>query len=162
MPAVICPSCHRPLPAPNTEAGCYVVCPKCAEAVLVAAKPEKDAEAALAAGPPEPLPEPEAPPLPRPARFGVAAVALGLLAVMLLCVPVLGYYAAVSLSGAGLLVGLWGLGASLAPGGAARGGSGAGGAAPVAGFLKPARDFPLAGIAACLLALVLALLPWLT
>jgi hypothetical protein len=98
-------------------------------------------------------------PLPPSARLGVAALALGLVSVMVLCLPVLGY-AAIGLSGVGLLLGLGGLyrAAVLADAGAYAHAAGA--ARTSARFGERRWDFPLAGVAACLLTLTLALLPW--
>jgi hypothetical protein len=100
-----------------------------------------------------PSPSPAAEPLPRPARLGVAALALGLVSVLVLCLPVVGYVSPF-LSGLGLLLGLAGLFGALTPSS-----SPASGADPVRRFGTRAWDYPLAGVAACLLALGLALLP---
>jgi hypothetical protein len=73
---------------------------------------------------------------------------LGTLSVLVLCLPYVGY-AALGLSGVGLLVGLAGLVSAYLRG------------APAGGLAQRDRRFPLAGIAACLLALALTLLPFL-
>jgi hypothetical protein len=116
-------------------------------------------EAVTEAAAAQPPPSPEVPtPLPGSARLGVAALALGLLAVLVLCLPFLGYVSPI-LSGLGLLLGLAGLLAAQVKG------TGsyplAGGAALAPRFGGRARDYPLAGVGVCLLALALALLPFL-
>jgi hypothetical protein len=88
----------------------------------------------------------------------MASVALGLLSVMVLCLPFVGV-AAVGLSGLGVLLGLSGLFKSFGQG-AARLGGPAGGAGGVRRFGEGTRDFPLAGVGVCLLALALTILPW--
>jgi hypothetical protein len=75
----------------------------------------------------------------RPKELGVTALVLALLAVMTLCLPLVGLVA-VPLSGLGLLLGLRGLCLALWRG-------------------DPARLYPLAGGACSLLVLLLALLP---
>jgi hypothetical protein len=83
-------------------------------------------------------------------RLGVVALMLGLASVAVLCVPLLGY-ASFVLSGLGLLLGLWGLVRSLGrDAGVAKG--------PTGGR---ALTYPLAGALVCLVALLLALLPFL-
>jgi hypothetical protein len=79
---------------------------------------------------------------------------LGTFSVLVLCLPFVGY-AALGLSGIGLLVGLWGLVIACL----------GGGSAPPGGlrsrrFGERGYDYPLAGIGMCLLALALALLPF--
>ena len=75
-----------------------------------------------------------------------------------LCLPVVGLYGAVALSGAGLVAGLCVLV------GALRGGPGQprrplAGAGVARGFGARAVDLPLAGVGVCAAALALALLP---
>jgi hypothetical protein len=87
----------------------------------------------------------------------VLSLFLGALSILVLCLPFIGY-AALGLSSAGLLVGLWGLlRASSAEAGEGR--ALFGGAGGSRHFGQRQQDYPLAGIAACLLALVLALFP---
>ena len=86
--------------------------------------------------------------LPFPARLGALSMLLGVLSVLVLCLPYVGY-AALGLSGVGLLLGLWGLASACLSG--ARSG----------GIRQPEKSYPLGGVAACLLALVLALIPFL-
>jgi hypothetical protein len=95
--------------------------------------------------------------LPLSARLGIVALALGLSAVLVLCLPVVGY-AALGLSSVGLVLGLGGLVQSLQERGVRRGGAGGGGASFPFGTHPVA--VPLAGAAACLAALALALVPW--
>lgn len=161
---VACPACHQRLRVPENLAGNRVTCPRCGAAVSVPLPEESPEEAAAAAahaagaaargaeggavGDLE-----HAPPA---TRMGVVALGLGLLAVLVLCVPLLGY-ASFALSGLGLLVGLWGLARSLRRG---AGEDPAGG--PRAGRLGGrVLSYPLAGTLACLVALLLALLPFL-
>jgi hypothetical protein len=153
MPAAACPSCGRPLRVPEHLAGRQVLCPACGEIV-----PGPTRQAVSPEAPADDRPDRgarAAPPWPLPARLGVTSLALGLASVPVLCVPVVGY-AALALSGLGLLLALGGLLGALARGARAVPGGGAGGPA---GFGARGWDYPLAGLAACLLALALALLP---
>jgi hypothetical protein len=107
--------------------------------------------------------EPEVPDIadwPWPGRFGVISVGLGLISVLILPVCLLGYLAFI-LSGAGLMLGLAGLVGALQNGESASVPLPAGGAGVARRFGTRAVDFPLAGVVACALALVLALLPFL-
>ena len=167
MLRVSCPVCGRKLRVPDDLAGRRVSCPECEEPVRV--PPGQGGPEAT------PQPAPSADALPLPARLGMASLALGLLSVMVLCLPFVGVVA-VGLSGLGVLLGLAGLftsfrqGAvtpglgllvtSLRQGGAALG-LPTGGAPGVRRFGEGALDYPLAGVGACLLALALAVLPWL-
>ena len=144
MPTIACPCCGHKMRVPDHLAGRRVSCPRCREAVVAPATAS-----------------PGAGPLPLPARLGVAALALGLASVLVLCVPVVGY-ASVALSGAGVALGLAGLLAALAGGRGAPAGPPAGVAGWPRRFGARAWEIPLAGLAACLLALALALLPTLT
>ncbi len=150
MAAVTCPSCRRKLRVPDHLAERLLVCPGCNEAVPV---PNRKAEY-LQLVDNAPPPQGPAPPtagaelLSFPARLGAVAMLLGVLSVLVLCLPYVGY-AALGLSGVGLLLGLWGL-ASAYLGGASSG-----------GVRQPEKSYPLGGVAACLLALALALLPFL-
>jgi hypothetical protein len=90
----------------------------------------------------------------------VVSLFLGTLSILVLCLPFVGY-AALGLSGAGLLVGLWGLFRAFLDGSQAGSTFVAGGAGLFRRFGQRQQDFPLAGNAACLLALALALLPFL-
>lgn len=151
--SVTCFSCRHRFRVPEHRAGRRGLCPHCQHTLRI---PLPDGAKDHAR--PEPgTDEPEVP-LPLSVHLGMAATALGLLSVMVLCLPVIGY-ASVALSGGGLLLGLAALACSLQDGGeyAARRPAGA---APVPALLaSKAPVFPLAGTVACLLALVLALLP---
>jgi uncharacterized paraquat-inducible protein A len=139
--AVACPHCHRKLHVPLGCAGRRGKCPCCQHALRVPAGGATD------------TPTPSV-------RLGVAALVLGLVSVPVLCVPLAGY-ASFVLSGAGLVLGMWGLARSREEKAAGiRYRLAAGGPVPrLLGGRYP--DFPLAGMVACLLGLTLALLPWL-
>jgi hypothetical protein len=79
--------------------------------------------------------------------------------ILALCLPFIGGYASVVLSGVGLLLGLGGLLRSWADGDKALSQSHAGGGKIWGNFGTRARHYPLAGVGACVLALTLALLP---
>jgi len=156
MPTVVCPSCQSKLRVPENGAGQQFICPACNAAV----KPP-DPEAAYLraveqAPPPSPAPASAGQaPLSLPARLGAVSLFLGTLSVLVLCLPFVGY-SAPGFSGIGLLVGLCGLVRALL---------GSGSAPPSASrwrrFGDRGYDYPLAGIGMCLLALALALLPFL-
>ena len=97
---VSCPSCSAKIRVPEELAGRRVTCPRCEDAVRV---PHAD---------PAPAdnfsPLPDEPPLTPSARLGAVSLGLGLLAVLVLCVPFVGY-ASPALSGLGVLLGLGGL-----------------------------------------------------
>jgi hypothetical protein len=174
MPASSCPLCGFELRVPEHLAGRLMVCPGCGELVpgprpdgerglprALAAPPGTERHrltAALHSAAHEQSEPPPEPPFPVPARLGVASLVLGLASILILCVPIVGY-AAVGLSALGLLLGLGGLGGVLAGYGAGRPVLPRNPSASVH-FGERVRDFPLAGIAACLLALGLALLPF--
>lgn len=149
-----CPSCHRQVKVPERLAGHRVTCPRCGEVLPVPL--------------PEPLPEaaPPSPPdaeetldaLPRYGRVGVVSLGLGLLSVLIVCVPLVGY-ASLALSSLGLLLGLVALldftrarfgGHGLRP---------ATGGRLMCGYDTRALNYALAGTGASLVALVLTLLP---
>ena len=110
---VACPACRQKLRVLEGLAGGQVPCPRCGEAVIVPLPdrpPEKAPGQAAVAAPSSPGGRvagdlEHAPPA---ARLGVVALVLGLAAVLVLCVPLLGY-ASFVLGGLGLLLGLWGL-----------------------------------------------------
>jgi hypothetical protein len=99
-------------------------------------------------------------PLTLAARLGAAALALGLLAVLVLCLPLVGY-ASLILSGGGLVLGLWGVARSVHEDAGAVGNLLGGPEEAPASPSRPTLTYPLAGVLACLLALSLALLPFL-
>ncbi len=164
MPAVVCPSCRKKLHPPARLAGRRVTCPKCDE-VFVLPDDLQDSEEELAAKTPEPEPEPEAEPaiedmpLPASARLGIVSLILGVASILFLCLPFIGGYASIGLSGIGLLLALGGLLRTWTDGDEALSLSHAGGTKFWGSFGARARDYPLAGVGACVLALMLALLP---
>jgi hypothetical protein len=85
---------------------------------------------------------------------------LGLVSILITCLPFVGSVSPL-LSGLGLMLGFGGLFCSLRHGGERAVPLFAGGSQASSGFGARARDYPLAGTVACLLALVLVLLPWL-
>jgi hypothetical protein len=99
--------------------------------------------------------------MPASARLGIAAMALGVFSLPILCIPFVGS-ASLAVSAVGLLLGGWGLLKARHEGAGRPGGAPAGGAQVWYGFGARAVDFPLAGMAACLLALVLGLWPLLS
>jgi hypothetical protein len=166
MPRIVCPSCRKKLHPPEDLAGRRVMCPRCDAVIAVPTELVKAVEEAEKKGtatgettsPNEDLPFPAA------ARLGITAMVLGMVSIFSLCLPLFGYLA-IGLSSIGLLLGLGGLyrarteGESLPP--AIAGGVGIWG-----GFGTRVRDYPLGGVAVCLLALLFASLPlliqWLT
>lgn len=156
MPVVVCPSCRKKLRPPDHLAGRRVTCPRCEAVLTVPLLPDSSAEV------PTDLPaaetEVEEPPLPPAARFGVLALALGCISVLIMCLPFVGY-ASIVLSGVGLPLGLWGLLRARLEGNEVLCRTLRGGAGTAGGFGSRARHYPLAGTAVCLLALALALLP---
>ena len=149
MATVTCPSCHRKLRVPDQLAERLLICPGCNEAVPV---PNRKAEYLRlvdnASSPPGPAPSAAGEELlPFPARLGALSMLLGVLSVLVLCLPYVGY-AALGLSGVGLLIGLWGLASAYLSG------------AHFGGIRRPEKSYPLGGVAACLLALALALIPF--
>jgi hypothetical protein len=158
MPAVRCPSCRKKVRVPDHLAGRKVTCPRCDEVLVVPVElPESVEETTVP--PEEETPQEE--PLPTSARAGIVALALGCVSVMIMCVPIVGYISIV-LSAAGLPLGLWGLHRSRMDGTQTLSRT-LTGAAPTEGglgsFGTRAQHYPLAGVGACLIALVLALLP---
>jgi hypothetical protein len=135
-----------------------VTCPKCEHVIVIPLEvPEPVAEKTPAPDPSSPVPE-EA--LPVSVRLGLVALLLGLGSILILCLPFLGGYASIGLSSAGLLVALCGLFQARSDGsGTPMPSPAAGGARIGSGFGARTHHFPLAGLAACLLSLLLALLP---
>ncbi len=157
MPRIVCPSCRKKLHPPENLAGRRVMCPRCDAVITVPTELVQAVEEAekrgTAAGettsPSEDLPFPAA------ARMGITAMILGTASIFSLCL--LGSLS-IGLSSIGLLLGLGGLyrarreSESLPP--AIAGGVGIWG-----GFGTRVRDYPLGGVAVCLLALLFASLP---
>jgi hypothetical protein len=129
----MCPRCEQVLEAPAsglsmdaTDAGGNLV---------------NDSSGTMAANAPDPV--------------GAMSSALGLMAVLILCIPYLGY-AGFLFSGAGLLIGLWGL---LNPKRTALQRRAADIFTPSSPWQAKGLTHPLVGIGICLFALFLALLP---
>jgi hypothetical protein len=159
--AVACPSCKRKLHVPEKFAGRRVTCPHCGDGVRVPRLEEALEEAVANVPAPAQDAAETADQLPLSGRLGVAALALGLLSVMVLCVPVAGYNMSLGLSGLGLVLSLGGLILSLWEGTRWVGGPRTPGV-EVPFLPRRVLSFPLLGAAACLLALTLALLPFMT
>jgi hypothetical protein len=115
-------------------------------------------EEVAASSTPEEETEPEQPPLPRSARVGIISMILALVAILVMCLPVIGGYASLVLSALGLPTGLWGLLLTRTQGGGSLSYSQVGGGI-WAGFGTRAEHYPLAGIVASLLAMALSLVP---
>ncbi|HEY7311385.1 MAG TPA: hypothetical protein VH643_18635 [Gemmataceae bacterium] len=156
MPEVVCPTCCKKLRPPDRLAGRRVTCPRCEAILTVPLSTDSDEQI------PTDLPavdlEPEDPPLPKSARFGIIALFLGCISILIMCLPIVGY-ASLILSSVGVLVALWGLLRAHYEGNEMIYRSTPGGAGIVGSFGKRARDYPLAGVVVCLLALVLAIVP---
>lgn len=158
---VTCPSCGKRLRIPNHLTGRQTMCPGCNDFIAVPRAGSSPLEQRKGGGGGPALalaPESEEAALPWHGRLGLLSALVGLLAVPVLCLPVVGY-AAPALSGLGLLAGLTALtGAWLdeppTPAPAAPGTAGA----PRTFGARP-TDFPLAGVAACLAGLALTLVP---
>jgi hypothetical protein len=158
MAELACPSCRKKIHPPDHLAGRRVTCPRCNAVVVV---PSELAQAVEEACTKQTLPAdeaPEAPPFPTSARLGAVALALGSTAILILCLPVIGYLST-GLSGIGLLLGFIGLVRSRKDSGETLPPLVVSGAGQSSGFGARARDYPLAAVAMCLLALILALVP---
>jgi hypothetical protein len=159
--AVVCRGCKRDIPVPEGQAGRWFMCPHCNETLFVpgpgdppAADP--DHGDARQPGPAEPAGADSFSPAD---RLGVAALFLGTVSILILCIPFLGY-GALALTSAGLTLGLGGLfkarqdrPRSPRPRARRARRRGRPGEYPV--------NYPLIGILACLIALALELLPFL-
>jgi hypothetical protein len=158
MPEIVCPSCRKKLRPPARLAGRRVTCPRCDEVLTVPVEASDSDENLFAAV--ETTPSIEEEPLPLSARLGMGALVLGLASILMLCLPFIGGYASLGLSGMGLLVALSGLVQARTDGSGTLSQSVSGGGVGIwGGFGTRARDYPLAGVGACLFALFLALLP---
>ncbi len=156
MPEVVCSHCRKKIHPPDRLAGRRVTCPRC-EAVLTVPllldSSEEIATDTLAAET-----EAQDPPMPLSARMGIVALVLGCVSVLIMCLPIIGY-ASIVLSGVGLPMGLWGLFRARMEGNGMLCRSLTGGVGVAGRFGSRPRDYALAGIVACLLALTLSLLP---
>jgi len=162
---VKCPSCGRGLSIPDHLSGRPTVCPWCSDSVPVPPADLSPEEEAVLGTAPAPAPIPDLPgtdlrDLPKPSRLGALSAGLGLASVLILCLPFVGY-AAIGLSGVGLVLGLYALALARRDGTPATPATAPGGAAGH-GLGARAVDWPLAGVAACLVGLGLALWPLLT
>lgn len=158
MSVVVCSSCRKKLRVPDHLAGRRVTCPRCDEVIQVPVEYDSPPEEEAAAPIPEEEAEPEAPPLPPSARFGIVSLLLALASILVMCLPLIGGYASIALSGLGLPLGLWGLLLNRAEGNGTLSYAQVG-AGIWAGFGTRAQHYPLAGILASLLALALTVLP---
>jgi hypothetical protein len=156
MPVVVCPTCRKKLRPPDRLAGRRVTCPRCEAVLTVPLEPDSSLD--IPTNLPAPETVPEDPPLPASVRFGIVALLLGCFSILSLCVPFVGYISLV-LSSIGLPVAAWGLLRARMEGNDMLHPSANGGTGIVGNFGTRTRDYPLAGLVACLLALVLALLP---
>jgi hypothetical protein len=157
MPKIACHSCHKKIRIPEHLANHQFMCPHCNTAIVVPTglvKAVKEAVRVTSTSSNQDQPFPLA------ARLGILSLVLGMISFFLLCAPV-GSYLSISLSSVGLLLGLGGLflahteRESLPP-------SIAGGVGLWGGFGTRVRDYPLAGMVACFIALLLSLLPTLS
>jgi hypothetical protein len=155
MPEVTCPSCRKKIHPPERLAGRRVVCPRC-EAVLVV--PAELAKAVEEAAQTESSPPIEDHPFPPSARLGMLSIGLGLASILIMCLPLIGYLSYV-MSSIGLLLGLGGLYRSRTDSEPLPPQAVGGGVGIWSGFGTHSRDYPLAGVAACLIALLLSMLP---
>jgi hypothetical protein len=160
MPAVACPLCGRRVRVPRQLAGRQVVCPGCNE--IIPGPAAQEAEAAVPAADPaaEDGANPSTPRLPLAARLGIASLSLGVASVMVLCLPFIGYMA-LGLSSVGLMLGLAGLYRAAVTAHAGPPSHTTGARKASVPFGQGRWDYPLAGVGACLLALILVVWPFL-
>src|SRR5262245_14456364 len=105
---VLCPSCKRHLHVPEKLAGRRVTCTRCGEAVRVPLPEQPPAEVTKPSLSTKDPPAEAANAATLSTRLGIVALALGLFAILVLCVPVFGYLS-LGLSGIGLMLGVAGL-----------------------------------------------------
>ena len=154
MPKIACLTCHKTIRIPEHLASHRFMCPHCHTAIVVPTQLVKAKNEAVAV---TSTSSTQDRPFPLAARLGILSLVLGMISFFLLCAPV-GSYLSISLSSIGLLLGLGGLfharteSESLPP-------SVASGVGLWGGFGTRVRDYPLAGIVACFVALLLSLLP---
>ncbi|MHB1426404.1 MAG: hypothetical protein ACYC3I_24845 [Gemmataceae bacterium] len=157
MAEIVCPSCRKRIHPPDHLAGRRVTCPRCNAVVVVPAELIKVVEEVSTAETSSSIEEPS---FPKSVRLGILALGLGLVSILFLCLPFIGYLS-IGLSCAGLVAGFLGCYHARKDENASLPSVVATGAGVWDGFGARARDYPLAGVAACLLALILALLPML-
>lgn len=156
MPRIACPSCHKKLQIPSHVAGRRIMCPRCDAVIKVPTELVQAVEEAASVEKSSPR---EDPPFPLAARLGIIALILAMISFLLLCMPSVSYVS-IGLSSVGLLLGLAGLyrartdSEQLPP-------AVAGGVGISSGFGTRVGHYPWAGVAACLLSLLLTLLPML-
>jgi len=153
MPFIICPSCEYRVPVAENAANKRVMSTKCGEIVLVpqSAVDHKDShDHGQDTG--DGLARDATPPMWRELlgqiseslavskNLGLVVLGMGLLSFLLLCIPTVGFYLGLFLSGLGLLLGIGGI---------------------IRCVLGPRRGvaYLLGGSGACFLALLLILLP---
>jgi hypothetical protein len=156
MPVLVCQKCRKKLRPPDHLAGRRVTCPRCEAVLMVPLESESSPE--IPTNLPEPESVPEDPPLPPSVRIGVASLLLGCISILSLCLPFVGYIAIV-LSIIGLPVGAWGMYRVLMEGNHPILRSAGGTTGIVGNFGTRTLHYPLAGLLACFLAFILALLP---
>ena len=155
MPKVTCPSCRKKLRPPERLAGRRITCPRCNEVLVVPVELPEEVQDVEGAETPS---APEDPPLPPSARLGLLGLILGVASILLLCLPFIGYLS-IGLSIGGLLSALAGLWRVRPEDTVAISSEAVRGARLPGNFGTRARDYPLAGVVVCFLALVLELLP---
>jgi hypothetical protein len=157
MPIITtCRHCRKRLRLPDRTIGRAVMCPRCervfeATATGLGSDTEKTGGKSRHNGV-------TASSVLQPDPIGALSALLGLMAILVVCIPYVGYVGFL-FSSAGLVIGIWGL--------VHAGGTGAqrGGAGPSSFVSTPVQQskgitHPLVGVAICLLALFLALVPW--
>ncbi len=148
MPKIACHSCHQKIRIPEHPGGHQLMCPHCETALVVPAQLVKAMNEAVAV---TSTSSNQDRPFPLAARLGILSLVLGMISFLLLCVP-LGSYLSISLSSVGLLLASGGLfrarteSESLPP-------SVANSVGLWGGFGTRVRDYPLAGMVACFVAL---------
>ena len=105
---VVCPACKRHLHVPEKLAGRRVTCTRCGAPVRAPLPEEPPKEAPMRAPTTRTAAAAAADATPSSARLGIGALVLGLVAILILCVPLVGY-ASLGLSGIGLMLGIAGL-----------------------------------------------------
>ena len=159
--AAQCHACGRRLRVPSQYAGRRVTCTKCGAAVPVGKEPVPASEVEKKKTPVALPPPPAASPLPEPHTFsdrlGITALALGLVSILIFCLPY-ARYGAILFSGVGLLLGITGLLDVLAKGLRQRASMSSAGS--LSSLSITAAGYPCGGTATCLIALLLALAPY--
>jgi hypothetical protein len=155
-----CPSCKRRLYVPEKLAGRRVTCPRCGAAVRAPLLEEAPKEAPTHPAATKPAAAAAADAAPLSTRLGITALVLGLVAILILCVPVVGY-GSLGLSGIGFLFAVAGLFCARKDGTRRLGSPLAAGVQGPPPLGKRDLNYSLGGVVVCLLAAALALLPFL-